>query len=74
MPKTRIRVAFVGTAPEHNIRTAIEQVQGRIVDGPSPEGFYTIEVPGDNASAVERRIETLRAQRDLVRVAEPVKP
>ena len=72
-PTARIRVAFQGTAPEDKVRSVIMQLRGRIVDGPSAEGFYTIELSGDEAKAVEVRLENLRAQREVIRAAERVK-
>ncbi len=40
----RFRVVFTDRAREREIRGALISVGGRIVDGPSPTGVYTIEV------------------------------
>jgi hypothetical protein len=70
----RYRVAFHETAPERKIRAAIQTLGGRIVDGPSPEGFYTIEVPAGDPSLLEKQLESLQGQADLIRSAERLKP
>jgi hypothetical protein len=68
----RLRVAFQDTVPELNIRMAIRELKGRIVDGPTGDGVYTIEVP--EAVAVDERIGDLRMQRQVFRSVERVEP
>jgi hypothetical protein len=68
----RLHVAFQDTAAELTIRTAIRELKGRVVDGPTADGVYTIEVP--EAVAVDERVSDLRVQRQLFRSVERVKP
>jgi hypothetical protein len=70
---TRLRVVFQDTASEVSVRTAIRGLQGRIVDGPTADGMYTIEVPA-TLPGIDERIGQLRGQRDVVRSVERVKP
>ncbi|HEX3203932.1 MAG TPA: zf-HC2 domain-containing protein [Nitrospiraceae bacterium] len=72
MAGMRLRVAFQDTVPELNIRMAIRELKGRIVDGPTGDGVYTIEVP--EAVAVDERIGDLRMQRQVFRSVERVEP
>jgi putative zinc finger protein len=70
----RYRVAFQETAPEGKIRRVIHNIGGRIVDGPSADGFYTIEVPVSDQALLEKQLESLQRQADLIRSAERLKP
>lgn len=52
---TLLRVVFADQAREREIRGALIAVGGRIVDGPSPTGVYTVAVDegGDPSAALE---------------------
>ena len=61
-------VMFAPDATERELRATLEQVGGRIVDGPSASGAYMIRVaPAERPAALER----LRAASPVV-LAEPV--
>ena len=63
-PGARLRVGFLDTATEREIRALLKEVGGRIVDGPSPEGVYVVEIP----AATDAAARALLARRtDLVR-------
>jgi anti-sigma factor RsiW len=66
----RIVVVFQDSVPEGRIRKAIASLQGRIVDGPTADGRYTIEVPASLAGTLDQRLQTLRQQSAVVRSAE----
>jgi putative zinc finger protein len=71
--QAQIRIVFADDISEREMRAALERVKGRIVDGPSAVGAYTIEVPVP-ATASERVapvLEVLRTQ-PKVRLAEPI--
>lgn len=55
----RLRVVFADQAREREIRGALIAVGGRIVDGPSPTGVYTVAV--DERGDGEATLETLRS-------------
>ena len=72
--QAQIRVVFTDDISEREMRAVLEHVKGRIVDGPSAVGAYTVEVPVP-AIASERVapvLEVLRTQPN-VRLAEPIR-
>jgi anti-sigma factor RsiW len=73
MQTEAIAVMFQPLATEEQIRVLLRQVGGRITEGPTAEGLYTIEVPSIGASTTERKTDVLRGHTDIVRSAEPVK-
>jgi anti-sigma factor RsiW len=46
----RLRVLFTDDTPERELRRLVQEVGGHLVDGPTPLGVYTIEVPTGPAS------------------------
>jgi hypothetical protein len=54
-----LRVLFTDRTREREIRGALISVGGRIVDGPSPTGVYTVAV--DGAAEATAALETLRS-------------
>lgn len=64
-----LRVVFAPDAPEADLRELLLGVGGRLVDGPSALGAYTVAVPAAEPLALV--LEHLRA-RPEVRLAEPV--
>ncbi len=70
--KARILVGFQEKLPEETLRQTILEFEGEIVAGPSPLGFYTIEVPikPERTEEVDRLLKELRGRRDVVRFAE----
>jgi hypothetical protein len=70
-PAARIVVSFQQDATEAQIRSLLRLIGGRMVDGPTAGGLYTIEVLGaDNAAP----LKLLRAHPDVVRSADLVAP
>ena len=61
----QLRVAFQPAATDREIQSLLKEIGGRVVDGPTAAGFYTVEVP-PGGEALER----LRARSALVRSAE----
>lgn len=72
IPKAKLRVQFVSTATEADIRALLAQVRGEIVGGPNDQGEYTVEVLASNAERAAVKAADLRARGDLVRAAEPL--
>jgi hypothetical protein len=80
--RPRIRVVFTEGATEKQLREVLLRIGGRLIDGPSPLGTYTLETaPAANPSSRARAgvpqdspswvLAYLRAQ-PIVRFAEPV--
>jgi anti-sigma factor RsiW len=70
----RIRIVFNPRATEGEIRAALIALGGRIVDGPSPEGDYVIELPTVAPTVLSQRLRELRARPGLVERIENASP
>ena len=66
-----IHVVFTEDITERELRTLLRRVEGRIVDGPSAVGLYTVDVPARTPDRAAPIIEVLRGD-PKVRLAEPV--
>jgi len=66
-----LRVVFADQATKQDIDRLISAIQGKIVDGPSPAGVYTIRLAG--GGAVEPALAQLRGSQSVV-FAEPALP
>jgi anti-sigma factor RsiW len=69
---TQISVSFSGSATEQEIRQAVLAVHGKIIDGPSALGLYTIQVPvaPDRTTEIDGVLKTLRENQHVVQFAE----
>jgi hypothetical protein len=63
-------LVFQESAPEGRIRGVIQDLKGRLVDGPTSEGTYTVEVPIAESAGLDTCIARLRQQPDLIRRVE----
>lgn len=70
LASVRMTLVFQESAPEARIRGVIQDLNGRLVDGPTSEGAYTVEVPIAGSAALDTHITRLRQQPDLIRRAE----
>jgi anti-sigma factor RsiW len=66
-----IHVVFTEDITERELRTLLGRVEGRIVDGPSAVGLYTVGVRASTPDRAVPIIEILRGD-PKVRLAEPV--
>jgi len=73
-PVALLRVTFQERAPEGEVRALLQEIGGRIVDGPSTAGFYLVAVPAAEPADLEKVITTLRARPDLIRFTERIEP
>lgn len=69
---TRIVVSFNDNASESKMNEAIRAVGGRVVDGPSALGLYTIQVPipPERSAEIQGVLDTLRKDNQVIRFAE----
>ena len=67
----QIHIVFTDDITERELRTLLGRVQGKIVDGPSTIGAYTLEVGPSTADDLTRIVAILRAD-PKVQLAEPV--
>jgi anti-sigma factor RsiW len=74
-PAARFAVRFQNQATEAQIRDLVERVHGRIIDGPTAQGAYVLEVKAATDPATSRQIlDLLRAQSRVVSHAEAAAP
>ena len=69
--QTLIHVVFAEDISEREMRTLLARVHGKIVDGPSPVGLYTVAVGASAPDQVTPMVSVLRGD-PKVRLAEPV--
>lgn len=69
-PTARLNVFFHAAATEEQIRSLLQSIHGRIVDGPDPEGLYKIDVFAVDTETGRRKRDQLREQSKIVRSAE----
>jgi len=70
----RFRIAFQPSAEERQIRSVLQQLQARVINGPLPDGVYFIELAAGDTSAIQHQIDAIRGKQDVVQMIEPVKP
>lgn len=68
---SQIAVIFQPSATEAGIRSLLERLHARVIDGPGPNGVFIISLRTGNPAAA---LALLREQRDVVRSAEAVQP
>lgn len=68
---SQIAVIFQPSATEADIRSLLERLHARVIDGPSPSGVFTISLGAGSPAAA---LALLREQRNVVRSAEAVQP
>jgi anti-sigma factor RsiW len=67
----RIAVVFQPSATEASIRSLLNRLHARVVDGPTAEGMFTISVGAGDPTAA---LALLREEGNVVRSAEAVRP
>lgn len=70
----RVALVFQDSIPEARIRATILALHGRLADGPTTDGRYTIEIPAAEAGSLDRQLHTLQRQSDVIRRAERLGP
>ncbi len=74
IPGLRIQVTFQETATEQEIRRFIQQWNGKIIDGPTAQGLYTLIVPKTDAITMDVLLNSLKDQPTLIRSVQPLHP
>jgi anti-sigma factor RsiW len=70
----QIHVTFHAQATEEQIRTVLQAVQARVVDGPSGDGVYLVELPRDPRVSAEEKVRALLGHSEVVKSAGPLHP
>ena len=71
---TKVVLVFRDSIPEARIRKTILELNGRLVDGPTADGRYTIESPSTDAAALDQHLDALQQQSHVIRRAERLAP
>jgi hypothetical protein len=70
----KIRVKFQEGTQEQQIREILHKIEGRIIDGPSSNGTYTLAVVQQDTVTLDTLLNELRQYTNLIRLAEPLQP
>jgi Putative zinc-finger len=62
-----LTLMFKESASEARIRAVILDLKGRIIDGPTTEGVYTIAIPVAESTTLDLQMARLKQQPDLIR-------
>jgi len=73
-PTARLRVEFQPAASMQQIQTLLQDVRGRVIDGPNAEGVYIMEIPASDPAAIEQRLQALRSRQEVIRHVEALRP
>jgi hypothetical protein len=70
----RVVLLFHEETAEQTFRGLLQELGAHIVNGPSPEGFYSIEVPlhASSLASLDAVIAVLKARADIVKFVAPI--
>src|SRR5262249_20263371 len=68
----KISVIFNANATEGEIRQMLDQIQGNIIEGPTAQGRYTIQlaISVEQTAELDKIMQTLREKKGIVRLVE----
>ncbi|HYL25667.1 MAG TPA: zf-HC2 domain-containing protein [Burkholderiales bacterium] len=69
-PAARLRITLQPDSSARDTASLLRELGARVVDGPSAEGFYIVEVPLDGARTVAGSVELLRRRPHVIRSVE----
>jgi anti-sigma factor RsiW len=73
-PTARLKIEFQPAATMQDMQALLKTMHGRVIDGPTADGAYIIEIPASDPAAVERHATTLRNRREVIRHLEVLTP
>jgi len=73
-PTTRLRVEFQPAASMQQIQTLLQDIRGRVVDGPDAEGVYIMEIPASDPATVVRHLQAMQSRQEVIRHVEALRP
>lgn len=74
IPLIKIQVEFIETAQEIQIRRLVQELGGQIVNGPTPQGLYTLGFVQKEADSFQSILSTLNTHPNLIKTAKPLEP
>lgn len=66
-PMTRLTIEFQPAASVQDIQNFLRTLHGRIIDGPTADGAYVIEIPAASLDTAERHASSLQNRGELIR-------
>ena len=73
-PTARLRVEFQPSASMQQVQTLLQDMHGRVVDGPNAEGVFIMEIPASDPAAIEQRLQALQSRHEVIRHVEALRP
>jgi len=70
----KVRVGFQSHAEAQHIREFLQTLNGRIIDGPSSDGTYTLAISQQGTMTLDTLLTELRQQTNLIQLAIPLQP
>jgi len=66
--KAMISVVFNEKASERDIRQTLQEIHGNIIDGPSSQGSYTVQlpIPTEQTVELEKTLQALRQKQQVI--------
>jgi len=63
-----IILSFVDTATDREITETLNEIDGRIIDGPKPGGLYVVELAGESVTTedLDKIIAELKTEKDII--------
>lgn len=74
MQTARIQLSFQSATTAEQIRSLLQSLPARLIDGPTENGEYTIEVLAVDKAAANKKLEVLRSRSDVVHSAQLLTP
>lgn len=73
-PTARFRIEFQPAASMQQIQTLLQDMHGRVVDGPTPDGAYIMEILAADPTTLEQRLQALRNRPEIIRHVDALHP
>ena len=73
-PAVRLKILFNPDVPTSTLQRTLRELGGRIVDGPTADGAFIVELTPDSPKVIGARIRSLREQPNLVQKIESATP
>jgi hypothetical protein len=73
-PTTRFKIEFQPAASMQQIQTLLQDMRGRLIDGPNADGIYIMVIPASDPTAIEQRLQALQSRHEVIRHVEALRP
>jgi hypothetical protein len=71
---THLKIEFQPAASMQQIQTLLQDMHGRLIDGPNAEGVYIMVIPASDPTAIEQRLLALQSRHEIIRHVEALRP